>query len=81
MLVIYTKNVTLCKRHRNDAFDRMPAIDDKSDSIIDCRRGESPYAEGRKQHCYYLLNRMRESWWLTKSSPGGTRHHTSTKHI
>lgn len=30
-LAIQTKNVTLCKRHRNDAFDRVPAIDDKND--------------------------------------------------
>lgn len=36
------KNVTLCKRYRNDAFDRVSAIDDKNDDIIDCRCGESP---------------------------------------
>lgn len=46
------KTVTACKRHRNDVFDRRTAIDDRNDDIIDCRRGESPCAEGRKQYCF-----------------------------
>ncbi|CTQ13079.1 hypothetical protein BN1200_440124 [Klebsiella variicola] len=41
--------------------------------------GESPYAEGRTQHCFYLLNRKRESWRLAKGSSGGTRHHNQYK--
>lgn len=47
-LAFQKKNLTLCKRHLNGAFDRVSAIDDLNDGIIDYRCGESPYAEG---HC------------------------------